>query len=237
MSEAPESAAPAATEAPPQADAPPAASVADVLFPKEVSSPSPEHSGGSVEGADSSAAPSTEAAASEPEPKAGEPAEDAVEYEFTTPEGFEFDDELSASAKEALRAAGVPKDKAQALVDVYTAAMTKAQAKAQAAFDEQQAAWLSEIEAIPDFQGPTKEKSLQTIGRLFDNYGTPEVKEALNMYSIGNNPALAKFLLSVAKALDEGEPSRPGGVAPNGKDGKSLAGRSLGQILFPESPT
>lgn len=234
MSEAP--AAPAATEAPASAAAPPAASVAEVLFPAgEVSPPVAEPAAEpSAEGASSTPSAKPEAAVSEA-PKEGEPPAE-VEYDLSAPEGFELDETLTASAKTALREAGVAPDKVAPLIKVYSDAITAAAAKAQASFDAQQAEWASAIEAMPEFQGQTKEKSLQSIGRLIDNYGTPEVKEALNMYSIGNNPALVKFILSVAQALDEGAPAAAGGVAPNGKDGKSLAGRSLGQVLLPDHP-
>ncbi len=51
---------------------------------------------------------------------------------------------------------------------------------------------------------------------------------------IGNNPAVVKMMLSVAKALSEGAPSAGGRPAPNGKDGRPVS-RGF-NLSYPNTP-
>jgi hypothetical protein len=145
----------------------------------------------------------------------------AASYDFKLPEGFIGDDALTTAAKDTFAAAGVPPDKAQGLVDLFGKAM-KASADAQvAAHNTQQNTWLTEINSMPEFTGPTRETSLASIGKLFDEFGTPEAKAALNSYGVGNNPALVRMMLKIASTVSEGGPTGQG--RPTGTGGKMQA--------------
>lgn len=220
-------AAPAPTPAPAGAPSPAPApqDVANILFPAdgpqssaEGTPPAPE--GTPPDGAGGETTAGAESAAS---------TESAPAYEFTFPEGFEADDALITEANEVLAAAGVPKDKAQGLMDLYIKGVQAQTAAAETAFAEQQAQWATQISAMPEFQGPTRETSLQAIGKLLDEYG-PEAKAGImNNPLVGNNPEMAKFLVNVAKALDEGTPTpahRPARPRP----------ATNGELLFGGTP-
>ncbi len=145
---------------------------------------------------------------------------DPSSYEFTFPDTFTPDEVFLTDARKEMAAAGVPKDKAQGLVDLYINARTAENTAAEAAFIAQNTEWMAELDAHPDFiPGPTRDKALALVGRVFDEHGK-EAREAFQNPAIGNNPAVAKFMLSIAKALSEGEPSPAGRPAPTGKDGK-----------------
>lgn len=152
----------------------------------------------------------------------------AASYDFKLPENFQADDALTTEAKTVFAAAGVPADKAQGLVDLFGKAMT-AQAAAQASvYAAQQTAWLQEVNSLPEFTGPTRETTLASIGKLFDEFGTPEAKAALNIQGVGNNPALVKMMAKIGAALSEGGPTgqgRPRGV--NGQARPATVGGSL----------
>lgn len=65
--------------------------------------------------------------------------------------------------------------------------------------------------------GKAFEGNLDMLGGLIDKYGGNEVREALNVTGAGNNPAIAKFLLNVAKNLSEdalGGKGRPSTMSP-----------------------
>ena len=162
---------------------------------------------------------------------------DPASYEFTFPEGFTVDDTVLTDARSVFAELGIPKDKAQSLADLFVKAQEGAQAAALAAFETQQAANLETLNSMPEFQGPTREKSLQAIGRVLDEYG-PEAKAGiLSNPAVGNDPALTRFILKMAQALSEGEPASPGRPAPNGRDGRSLANRTLAERLgFTDNP-
>jgi len=155
----------------------------------------------------------------------------ADSYTLSLPEGFVADDALLGSAKSLFAELGIPADKAQPLVDFYAKAATDAAAANAAAFTAQQTEWLAEINAMPEFQGEARATSLQAIGRVLDEYGSPEAKAALDAYGMGNNPALARLFHNVAKALSEGTivpASRPAA-------GARQAPRSVGEMLYPST--
>lgn len=241
------SAAPAASPAPvegggPSAAAPAAPSVAEALFPDTATpastpaevTPQPDSTPAASE---ASPTPQSEGADSESGAATESGTIDPAAYEFAFPADFTPSDDLVAEARGVLAAAGVPADKAQSIIDLYVKTQTSANSTATVAFETQQREWLSEINSMPEFQGATRETSLQSIGRVLDEYG-PDLREGLfSNPAVGNNPAVVRFMLNVAKVLTEGAATPAGRPAPNGKDGRSLQGRTLGQVLFPDQPT
>lgn len=156
----------------------------------------------------------------------------AASYDFKLPEGFIGDDALTTAAKDTFAAAGVAPDKAQGLVDLFGKAM-KASADAQVtAHTTQQNAWIAEINSMPEFTGPTRETSSASIGKLFDEFGTPEAKAALNAYGVGNNPALVRMMLKIATTVNEGAPTGQG--RPTGKGGQVAGPKTVGSSLYPD---
>lgn len=239
MSEA-EIAAPAAEVAPaPVVDAPAPAAETATAAPSEGSAPASDPPTDAPRDEPSSSEPASQAAGdseSEPAPAPIDP----ESYEFTLPEAFTADATLEQAAREAFAANGVPKEAAQPLVDLFTATLTAQAESAQRAFEAQQSKWLNEIYAMPEFkEGPTRDKSLASIGRLIDTYGGPAaqgVKDAFNMYGIGNNPAIASFLAKLAAELDEGAPSAsPRGPASVERNTKQSGVRGQ-HLSYPNTP-
>lgn len=179
----------------------------------------------------------TEAAAAGNDSISGEAGADSItadSFQFTLPEGFTEDAGLQTEARQAFLDAGVKPEKAQALVDLFGKAVKASTDRATAAHQTEQANWLTEINKMPEFQGPTRETSLQAIGRLFDEYGTPEAKAALDRNGIGNNPALVKMMQKIATALTEGAPARQGSPPPNRNDGTRKP-TTVGESLYPST--
>ncbi len=152
------------------------------------------------------------------------------------PEGFVVDDALFTSAKTTFAELGISPEIAPKLLDLYATVSKAVNAQATESHAAQQTAWTTEINAMPEFQGEARAKSLQAIGKVFDEYGTPEARAALDAFGTGNNPALAKMFHHIASALSEGSPTSQGRPAPVGKDGKpiSQSGRTIGQRLYPD---
>lgn len=191
-----------------------------------------------VSGADT--ASSTEAGADGNDTLSGNDAPDALTVEsykdLTLPEGFVVDDALMTTAKTTFAELGIPPDQAPKLLDLYATAAKAANAQAAEAFQAEQTAWVNEIHAMPEFQGEAQATSLQAIGRVLDEYGTPEARAALDANGTGNNPALVKMFFKIAQALSEGPPTGQGRPAPTGADGRpvSLKGKTIGQRLYPD---
>ncbi len=159
-------------------------------------------------------------------PKDGDPPQ--VEYKFTVPEGVVADTELLTKFETIAREAGMPADKAQGLVDMHFEAL-KGFATAQAeAFTTTVEGWKTAVTSDPDFAGDKMAAAQKSIGRAFDTYGTPGVREAFDTTGAGWHPDIVKTIAAMAKALDEGAPS----AVPKGPAGKKPSGASA---LYPDS--
>lgn len=163
----------------------------------------------------------------------------AESYTLALPDGFVADDALMTQARTTFAELGIPVESAQPLIDLYVSAAQAANERATADYQAQQTAWLGEVNAMPEFQGEARATSLQAIGRMLDEYGTPEVTTALDAYGMGNNPVVVKMFLKLASALSEGQPTGQGRPAPTGGDGRPVnAGRrTIGQRLYPDTQT
>lgn len=223
---------PADTLYPNQESAQSAAGVSSGAEPDEPTPEAPGESGGSETGAGAA----TEGGAGEESTAGGESGTDALaaSYELALPEGFEADDALMASARETFAAAGVPKDKAQALIDLYATA-TRANAQRELdAFTATQAEWAREVDTLLGASGPTREKAERDIGAFLDEYG-PEAKAGiLSDPRVGNNPQLIALIHKAASLLSEGTPVLVGRPAANDANGRSIKGKSAAEVLYPD---
>lgn len=114
------------------------------------------------------------------------------------------------------------------VLETQVAAVQKAN---QDAFNSTQVAWRKEVEALPEFSGTRKDQSMATIGRALDQFGNDEVRQVLTSTGAGNNPAVVKFVLKMAQALNEGNSTPPG--RPPGSGGR----RSYAEKAYPNQPS
>jgi hypothetical protein len=127
--------------------------------------------------------------------------------DITFPEGFEvqetFRDEfLTVVNNQELS----PKDRAQALTDLYTKAATAASEASSQAFADLQKTWQDEVKADPTIGGDKLTPTLAAVNKLVGEYGTPELLEVFAATGAGNNVHVIKFLNTVAGHLTEGKP-------------------------------
>lgn len=166
-----------------------------------------------------------------PEPAPAPAPITAESYVFTYPEGFTEDAEVMAGIKATLAKASVPPEIAQELVTTHVeqlkAAVAAGVAASQTQFSEMNSKWVTEINAMPEFQGEAKKQTSATLGRVWDEFGSPEAKEAFNLTGAGNNPAIVRMFLKMAAALSEGRPAAPGAPA-----GSSPSQQTRGQKLY-----
>lgn len=168
----------------------------------------------SVSGDDTTAADSTSA---------------APDYStLTLPEGFTPDDALMGQFKEEAAKANLDPKVAQNMLGLAANLMQKQSENQLAAFQDQQRTWQAEVLATPEFTGDAnRSRSTALLGRVLDEYGTPEVRQQFDATGLGNHPAVVKMMLKMAEALTEGEPTR----TPSGPAAK-LGGKSLGAVLY-----
>lgn len=137
-----------------------------------------------------------------PESDQGTKAADAApeKYEFSPPEGFEFDnvviDEFSTVAKEL----NLPQDAAQKILDKMTPVMQARQAEhLQAA----RAEWAESAKADKEFGGEKLAENLGVARKALDAFTTPELRNLLEESGLGNHPEVIRMFYRAGKAISE----------------------------------
>lgn len=227
MSEAPS--APAAT---PASVAPTLATPGATLYepiPPRADAPSAEPAP-----AEPAAAPAEPAAAT-PEPAPADPAAPAP-LTFKLPDGFQADQAQLTSLSEILQQEGIsPQERGQKLVDLYVAEQAKAAKAQETAWENMQQTWVQELEADPKLGGSNLARTQEVLGKALDVYGGKDaqaIRDAFALTGAGNNPAIVRFIHSMAAALNEGAPINTGKPA----GAQSWQSKTRGEVLYGDNP-
>jgi hypothetical protein len=163
---------------------------------------------------------------------------DPATYDLKLADGFQVNEPVMAEFKTTAAELGLPPEGAQKLFDLYQKTVgelaTQFASTQQAEFSAQQSKWTAELNAMPEFTGEARERNTAFLGRVMDEFGSPEAREYFNSTGAGNNPAIVKMILGMAEALMEGAPApaaRPANIAANSGRGQRRTG---GAILYPE---
>lgn len=115
-------------------------------------------------------------------------------------------------------------DRAQALVDLQGKALAQAAEAQTKAWTTLQDEWQGKVKADPEIGGAKLQDTLASVGKLVTEYGTDELREALDVTGAGNHPAVVKFFAKMASRLTEGSavPGNPAGQ-----------GQSLAEKMYP----
>jgi hypothetical protein len=141
--------------------------------------------------------------------------------DFKVPDGFELDKDVAAEFGTVAKGLNISQTGAQELVDLYVKHVQEANAAPYKAWTDVQERWREEINGDPEIGGSKLSGVKVSIGKLFDSLGDAKVtdafREAMDYTGAGNNPAVVKFLYSLAKRLTEGGPVRGGGPSTEGQ--------------------
>lgn len=136
-----------------------------------------------------------------PEP---EPVEPLKVEDITLPEGFELAPEMANEFLEILNGDQSPQDRANALIALHTKNLAEAQEADSKAWETMQTQWRDEVKADTEIGGDKLQPALANIGKLLDEFGSPELKGVFDMTGAGNNVHMIKFLSKIAGKLTEG---------------------------------
>lgn len=111
-----------------------------------------------------------------------------------------------------------PQDRTQRLLDLHVNALKEAVEGPSKHWDEVHKTWLKEISADKDIgtgnpESPAKPEALAAMAKVLTAYGSPELRQVLDMTGAGNNPHVAKFLWNISKITTEG--GHHAGKGPN----------------------
>ncbi len=148
--------------------------------------------------AESLLAPLDEAAAVQAvaEPKAAaeaaEPEPDDF-GEFAWPEGYAADPEAMAKFLPLAREMGLGKEKAQQLATLYAELDQERNAKQAAFIAQNNAEWLKEIHAHPEFGGQALSRTAENVAAVMRRFGTPLLAQQVRQMQAGAADACAEL--------------------------------------------
>lgn len=174
------------------------------------------------------ATPDATAAAPDAEKPEGEKADDKPQgapekYEFAAPEGVTLDAEAVAEFEPIAKELNLTNDQAQKLVELQTKFVQKQQAQ----WDQTVDTWVTEIKADKEIGGQAMTESVKQAQRAISQFGTPELKAALDATRMGNHPELVRVFARIGKAMAE-DTFVPSGAVSGVK-------RDAAEIMFGDS--
>ena len=143
-------------------------------------------------------------------------------YEFEAAEGVELDTEALKDFEPVARELNLTNDQAQKLVDAYPKILAGVQQRQADAWQKQIEGWAEAVKADKEIGGDKLESNLSAAQRALDQFGTPELKEYLNVTGMGNHPELVKAFVKIGKTMSE-----DGMVS-----GKQSGQRSAAEVLY-----
>ncbi|HAP2672845.1 peptidase [Escherichia coli] len=124
-------------------------------------------------------------------------------YEFKAAEGVELDTEALKDFEPVARELNLTNEQAQKLVDAYPKILAGVQQRQADAWQKQTEDWAEAVKADKEIGGDKLESNLSAAQRALDQFGTPELKEYLNVTGMGNHPELVKAFVKIGKTMSE----------------------------------
>lgn len=145
-------------------------------------------------------------------------------YEFTAPEGKEYDSAVLEPFAAAAKEANLTQDAAQKLLDKMAPALAERQ---QSQVKAVQDGWLEAAKTDKEFGGERLPENLAVAKKAMDSFASPELKTLLNTTGLGNNPEVIRLFVKVGQSLSEDGFVR-GSASPQNT-------KTTAEILYPTS--
>jgi hypothetical protein len=121
-------------------------------------------------------------------------------YEFTPPEGKQFDAEIIGNFSEVAKELNLTQDAAQKLVETMGPKIAERQlAQVEAIRNE----WAQASQVDKEFGGDKLNENMSVAKKALDAFGTPELRTLLVQSGLGNNPEVIRFMFRAGKAISE----------------------------------
>ena len=121
---------------------------------------------------------------------------------WEVPEGFELDEAKNTDFKAWAKEQNYTQAQAQAALDRYAKETTDAAKANEAAWAAVHEEWISTAKADKEIGGDAYDASVAAGAKAIAQFGTPELREALNLTGAGNHPEMIRFCARIGKALE-----------------------------------
>lgn len=141
---------------------------------------------------------------------------------FTVPEGVELDAEVLGEFTGIAKELNLPQEAAQKVTDLGVKLAQKWAAESQQATSDMLADWKVQAETDKEFGGDALPANLAVAKKAIDQFGTPELRELLDVHRLGDNPEVIRFMFRVGKAISEDTFVAGGKTTPVASAAKTL---------------
>lgn len=141
-------------------------------------------------------------------------------YDLKMPDGVELDTAAADEFKGIAKEYGLTQEQAQKVADIG-AKMVQRQTEAHQA---QVQTWVDAVKTDKEIGGDKLNENLAIARKTIDTFGSPELKEMLNVTGIGNHPEIVKLAYKIGKAISD-----DGFV----RGGNTSAPRSAAEVMYP----
>jgi len=130
--------------------------------------------------------------------------------DFKMPGGVQLDETLMTDALPLFKEMGLTQDAAQKLVD-FQASRVQAEAQKQVdAFNQLKTEWREQSASDKEFGGDAFNENVKLAQSAVNKFGTPELKQLMEDYGVGNHPEMLRFMVKVGKLTAEDVPGSDG---------------------------
>ena len=147
------------------------------------------------------------------------------QYTFQFPEGYTPDPEALGEFEGVLKESKLSQEAAQKLVNLQIKSNEKIANMHKETWDGMIKTWVDSAKNDKEFGGQNFDANMAVARKAIEHFGTPEMKEMLDLTGAGNNPEMLRFAYRVGKAISE-DKLHVGGN-PKGE------ARDPAKILFP----
>ncbi len=139
------------------------------------------------------------------------------EYEpFEMPEGLILDEAAFKEATELFKADNLSQERAQEYANVMANKIADIHKGQQDRFETQKQEWEDQSRNDKELGGEKFEENLSIAVHALDTLGSPELKEVLTTYGLGNHPEVLRVFHNMGKLLKD-DSFKDGGKPPSGK--------------------
>lgn len=126
-----------------------------------------------------------------------------IQYNFKQEYGFSADD--STRLTDVFKQAKLSQEQADILLNAYHGDLTNAgqilEQELQTAIVNQRNTWANQVKADNELGGQNFANTKLNIGRVMQQFGTPELKNFLNQSGLGYNPDFVRFMNKVGTLI------------------------------------
>ena len=148
--------------------------------------------------------------------------------EFTLPEEVTLDAALLEAATPVFKDLNLTQEQAQKLIDFQAAQVQAAEVAQVESFNALKEDWVTQAKADKEFGGDAFDENVKLAGAAVNTFGTPEFKQLLNDYGIGNHPEMIRLMVKIGKLTKEDNPLNDG-------DSPINQTKDRAELLYPDA--